>query len=107
MGSAKQLPQLFGHLPEYQSLCDKDSRFAELTAFRNSSMQGAYLMLAARSMGLDCGPKSGFDETKVNHEFFPSGEMRVNFICSIGHGDIAKLYPRSPRLLFDEACQIL
>lgn len=103
----KRLPQLFGHRPEYQAMYEKDSRFAEQTAFRNSSMQGAYFMLAARSLGLDCGPMSGFDEAKVNEEFFPDGGMRVNFICSIGYGDQSKLYPRSPRLPFDEACQML
>lgn len=103
----KRLPQLFGHRPQYQDFYEQDSQFAHSTAFRNSSMQGAYLMLAARSFGLDCGPMSGFDEDKVNAEFFPDNAHRINFICSMGYGDKSKLHERSPRLRFDEACRIL
>lgn len=103
----KRLPQLFGHRPEYQAMYEKDGQFAESTAFRNSSMQGAYLILSARSLGLDCSPMSGFDAAIVNKEFFPDGAGRTNFICSLGYGDRTKLYPQSPRLTFDEACQIL
>lgn len=79
----------------------------EATASRNSSLQGAYLMLAARALGVDCGPMSGFDADKVNGEFFPDGKWRVNFICNLGYGDDSKLFPRNPRLSFDQACRVL
>jgi len=77
------------------------------TAFRNSSLQGAYFIIAARAMGLDCGPMSGFDAEKVNQEFFPDGKWKANFVCNLGYGDPARLHPRSPRLEFDEACVVL
>ena len=77
------------------------------TAFRNGSLQGAYLMLAARALGLDCGPMSGFNAEKVNAEFFPEGKWKVNFVCNMGYGDASKLFPRQPRLKFEEACRIL
>ena len=77
------------------------------TAFRNSSLQGAYFILAARSVGLDCGPMSGFDPAKVNAEFFPDGKWKVNFLCNLGYGDPSKLSPRNPRLEFDQACRVL
>jgi 3-hydroxypropanoate dehydrogenase len=76
-------------------------------AARNSTLQGAYLMLAARSLGLDCGPMSGFDAEKVNAEFFPDGKWRVNFLCNLGYGDAKGLHPRGPRLAFEEACRVL
>jgi len=79
----------------------------EETAFRNGSLQGGYLILAARALGLDCGPMSGFDAAKVNAEFFPDGKWKVNFLCNVGHGDSSKLRPRQPRLTFEEACRIL
>jgi nitroreductase len=78
----------------------------DATAFRNSSLQGAYLMLAARALGLDCGPMSGFDPAKVNNAFFAGSTVKVNFVCALGYGDAAKLRPRGPRLSFDEACRI-
>jgi 3-hydroxypropanoate dehydrogenase len=78
----------------------------DATAFRNSSLQGAYLMLAARALGLDCGPMSGFDPAKVNNAFFAGSTIKVNFVCALGYGDTAKLRPRGPRLAFDEACRI-
>jgi 3-hydroxypropanoate dehydrogenase len=77
------------------------------TAFRNSSLEGAYLILAARSLGLDTGPMSGFDPAKLDAEFFPNGKWNSNFICNLGYGDPSSLHPRAPRLEFDEACQIL
>lgn len=77
------------------------------TAFRNGSLQGAYFLLAARALGLDCGPMSGFDANKVNAEFFAEGKWRVNFLCNLGYGDPSKLFPRNPRLEFEEACLIL
>lgn len=80
---------------------------AQETAFRNSSLQGGYLILAARAVGLDCGPMSGFDRAKLDAEFFPDGRLRSNFLCNLGYGDPAKLPPRNPRLVFAEACWIL
>ena len=78
-----------------------------MAAFRNGSLQGAYFILAARSLGLDCGPMSGFDNAKVDAEFFPGGQVRSNFLCNLGYGDPSKLFPRSPRLEFTEACEVL
>jgi 3-hydroxypropanoate dehydrogenase len=77
------------------------------TAFRNSSLQGAYFILAARALGLDCGPMSGFDAQKVDAEFFPDGKWKANFLCNLGYGDPSKVFPRSPRLSFEEACLVL
>jgi 3-hydroxypropanoate dehydrogenase len=77
------------------------------TAMRNSSLQGAYFMLAARALGLDCGPMSGFDAAKLNAEFFADGKWKANFLCNLGYGDASKLCPRSPRLSFGEACRLL
>ena len=76
------------------------------TAFRNGSLQGAYLIIAARALGLDCGPMSGFDNAKVDAEFFPGGTIKSNFLCNLGYGDPSKLRPRAPRLGFDMACRI-
>ena len=78
----------------------------ESTAFRNGSLQGAYLIIAARALGLDCGPMSGFDNAKVDAAFFPGGRVKSNFLCNLGYGDPARLHPRAPRLAFDEACRI-
>lgn len=77
------------------------------TAFRNGTLQGAYLLLAVRALGLDAGPMSGFDNEKVDKEFFPDGKVKSNFLINLGYGDSAKLFPRSPRLPFAEAAQIL
>lgn len=76
------------------------------TAFRNGSLQGAYLILAARALGLDCGPMSGFDNAKVDALFFPDGKVKSNFLCNLGYGDASHLHPRQPRLEFAEACRI-
>jgi 3-hydroxypropanoate dehydrogenase len=76
-------------------------------AFRNSSLQAAYFLLAARALGLDCGPMSGFDADKLNAAFFPDGKWKVNLLCNLGHGDPTKLHPRNPRLNFEEASVIL
>ncbi|WP_341675779.1 malonic semialdehyde reductase [Niveibacterium sp. SC-1] len=76
------------------------------TAFRNGSLQGAYLILAARALGLDCGPMSGFDNAKVDALFFPDGKVKSNFLCNLGYGDASHLHARQPRLAFDEACRI-
>jgi 3-hydroxypropanoate dehydrogenase len=102
----EQLPRLFLHADMRQYFVGNDLLIAE-TALRNSSLQGAYFILAARALGLDCGPMSGFEADKVNAEFFPDGKWKANFLCNLGYGDHSKLYPRSPRLEFDEACKVL
>jgi 3-hydroxypropanoate dehydrogenase len=77
------------------------------TAFRNGTLQGAYLIMAARALGLDCGPMSGFDAEKLNREFFPEGKWKANFLCNLGYGDRSTLRLRQPRLEFEEACRVL
>jgi len=102
---ADNLPKLFPHVDARPWFADPAVSFE--TAFRNSSVQAGYFILAARSLGLDCGPMSGFDVAKLNAEFFPDGRYKVNFLCNLGYGDPAKLHPRGPRLDFDEACKIV
>ncbi len=102
----EKLPKLFPHVDARAWFADNFA-LREETAFRNSTLQGAYLILSARALGLDCGPMSGFNADGVNSEFFPDGKWKVNFVCNIGHGDPSKLFPRNPRLEFDEACKIL
>jgi 3-hydroxypropanoate dehydrogenase len=99
------MPRLF-HDPTARSWFAGKSAAIEETAFRNSTLQAAYFMLAARGLGLDCGPMSGFDRGKVDTVFFADSTWRSNFICNIGYGDPAALFPRNPRLDFDEACRI-
>jgi 3-hydroxypropanoate dehydrogenase len=84
-----------------------NDRLREETAFRNGTLQGAYLMIAARMLGLDCGPLSGFNADMVNEVFFSGSTLRVNFLCGLGYGDPAGLFPRHPRLQFEEACELL
>lgn len=105
MAFHEQLPRLFPHT-DARSWFEGKPALIESTAFRNSSLQGGYLIMAARALGLDCGPMSGFDADKVNAAFFAGTSVRVNFICNLGHGDPAQLHPRNPRLGFDEACRI-
>lgn len=100
------MPKLFPHEPTAKDWFSAP-KMAEVTAFRNSTLQGAYLMIATRSLGLDCGPMSGFDNEALDAEFFPDGQIKSNFLCNIGFGDPSALFPRSPRLEFDEACEIL
>jgi 3-hydroxypropanoate dehydrogenase len=100
------LPCLFPHADARSWFIDRPE-FAEATAFRNSSLQGAYLIIAARALGLDCGPMSGFDNEAVDREFFPSGRIKSNFICSIGYGDPADVFERLPRPEFSEVCSIV
>jgi 3-hydroxypropanoate dehydrogenase len=101
------------HLPRLFPQADMRSYFVgnrpltEENAFRNSSLQAAYFIMAARALGLDCGPMSGFDTAKLNAAFFPDGKWRVNLLCNLGYGDPSKLYPRNPRLNFEEAALIL
>jgi 3-hydroxypropanoate dehydrogenase len=102
----EHLPKLFPHR-DMRSIFAGNAALIEATAFRNSSLQGGYFILAARALGLDCGPMSGFDAAKVNAEFFPDGKWKANFLCNLGYGDPGKLLPRSPRLSFEEACVIL
>lgn len=103
---ATKLPKLFPHQPDAKNWFSAPA-VQETTAFRNGTLQGAYLIIAARSLGLDTGAMSGFDNAKVDAEFFPGGRIRSNFLCNLGYGDPAGLFDRSPRLDFDEACQIL
>lgn len=107
MAFYEQLIKLFPHAPDARSWFEGNDAVVESTAFRNSSLQGAYMMLAARAHGLDCGPMSGFDAEKINAEFFAGSKVKVNFVCNLGYGDAEKLFPRSPRLSFDEACKIV
>src|ERR1700688_2767604 len=102
---ARELPQLMPHAAEMMKKYFAPPEIAESTAMRNGSLQGAYFMIAARAIGLDCGPMSGFDQSKVNAEFFPDGKWKANFVCNLGYGDPSKLFPRNPRLSFDEACR--
>lgn len=102
-----KIPQLFPHNPSARDWFAHDEKVAQETAFRNSTLQGAYLMIAARSLGLDCGPMSGFDKAAVNEAFFADSDIEVNFLCAIGHGDADAIFPRHPRLSFDEACTLL
>lgn len=99
----EQLPILFPHA-DVRAMFSEDPRAAEQTAFRNSSLQGAWLMLAARALGLDCGPMSGFDAEVLNATFFSGTGIRGNFLCNLGYGNPDKLYPRLPRLAFEDAC---
>jgi len=115
------LPQLFPNNPGARGWFTSAPGFAQTTAFRNGTLQGAYFIIAARSLGLDCGPMSGFDNAKVDAEFFPEttdgaaadvkpafpGEVKSNFLCNLGYGDRSKLFPRNPRLSFDDACRLL
>ena len=101
------LPKLFPHTDARAWFAGPDKEeTAAITAFRNGTLQAAYFMLAARALGLDCGPMSGFDNEMVDRAFFPDGRIKSNFICNLGFGDPDRLFPRSPRLEFDEACQI-
>ncbi|MEO8186024.1 MAG: malonic semialdehyde reductase [Burkholderiaceae bacterium] len=103
----EKLPRLFPHNQAARSWFAGKPTLIWETALRNSSLQGAYFIIAARALGLDCGPMSGFDADKVNAAFFAGSNLKVNFVCSLGHGDGSKLFPRSPRLDFDEACRIV
>ena len=100
-------PLLAPHNPRARETFAASPDLAEATAFRNASLQGGYFILAARSIGLDCGPMSGFDNAKVDAEFFAGGPLKSNFLCNIGYGDPSSVRPRQPRLAFDEACSIV
>jgi len=102
------VPTLFPHEPDAITWFTGPGKetVAGTTAFRNGTLQGAYLMIAARALGLDCGPMSGFDNAKVDAAFFPNGRFRSNFLCNLGYGDDSKLFPRGPRPAFDDVCTI-
>lgn len=105
----ENLPRAFPNNPNARGLFEGEEKKAHVatTAMRNGSLQGAYLMLAARALGLDCGPMSGFDNAKVDAAFFADGRWKSNFLCNLGHGDPSKIFPRNPRLGFEEACSIV
>jgi 3-hydroxypropanoate dehydrogenase len=104
----ENLPRTFPNNPNAKSLFEGEEKrtHVQTTAMRNGSLQGAYLILAARALELDCGPMSGFDNAKVDAAFFPDGRCKSNFLCNLGYGDPSKIFPRNPRLDFDEACTI-
>ena len=111
----EELPKLFPNNPAARGWFANAPPFAETSAFRNASLQGGYFILAARSLGLDCGAMSGFDNAKVDAEFFSNSsgnppafhQVKSNFLCNLGYGDASKLFPRNPRLAFEEACRLL
>jgi len=100
---AAQLPKLFPARGQQMQAMFSDPLMAQTTAFRNSSLQGAYLIVAARALGLDCGPMSGFNNESVDSEFFANTPIKSNFICSIGYGSDENIFPRNPRLTFEES----
>ena len=101
----EKLPGLFPYTDATSSFAG-NPELIQSTAFRNASLQGAYLILAARALGLDCGPTSGFDNAKVDAAFFPGGKVKSHFLVNLGYGDPTKVRPRGPRLAFEEACEI-
>jgi len=111
----EEIPKLMPHNPSMRDMFAKSPQMAETGAFRNASLQGGYFILAARALGLDCGPMSGFDNAKVDAEFFTASagnppafhHVKSNFLCNLGYGDPSKLFPRNPRLTFEEACRLL
>jgi len=106
MAFYEKLPQLFPHADAKPWFAGNQAMI-DATAFRNSSIQGGYMIVAARALGLDCGPMSGFDAAKVDAEFWAGTTVKTNFVCNLGKGDPAKLFGRSPRLTFEEACKIV
>ncbi|MGA0392711.1 MAG: malonic semialdehyde reductase [Rhodospirillales bacterium] len=102
----EHLPKLFPHTDARAWFVGNEPLIEE-TAFRNGTLQGAYFIMAARSLGFDCGPMSGFDNNQVDQEFFAGTNVKSNFLCSIGLGDPAGLFPRSPRFDFDDVCQVV
>ncbi|MEJ2123288.1 MAG: malonic semialdehyde reductase [Alphaproteobacteria bacterium] len=103
----EHLPRTFPHAPGVSAIFEGNDALIQSAAFRNSSLQGAYFIIAARALGLDTGPMSGFDNAGVDKEFFPEGTVKSNFLCALGYGDASVLYPRSPRLEFDEMAKIV
>lgn len=102
----EHMPFLFPHT-DAKAWFEGNQPLIDETAMRNGTLQGAYFILAARSLGLDCGPMSGFDTEKVEKEFFPNASVRVNFLCNLGYGDESGLFPRSPRFDFEQVCEVI
>ncbi|ODA34060.1 malonic semialdehyde reductase [Veronia pacifica] len=100
------LPTLFPSAPDAGKMFEEDEEKAAVSAFRNSTLQGGYFILAARSVGLDCGPMSGFNNALVDQTFFADTSIKSNFICALGYADPEQYYPRGPRLSFDQACTV-
>jgi 3-hydroxypropanoate dehydrogenase len=107
MNFYEQLPRVFPHNPNAKAVFEGKPAMIEATAFRNGTLQAAYFMLAARSLGLDCGPMSGFNSLVLDAEFFAGTAFKSNFLCNLGYADPTKIYARSPRLDFQEACDVL
>jgi 3-hydroxypropanoate dehydrogenase len=107
MAFYEHLPKLFPHNPDARSWFAGDQANIEVNAMRNSSLQGGYFIMAARAVGLDCAPMSGFNADKMNATFFAGTSVKANFVCSLGYGDVGRLRPRGPRLSFEEACKIV
>lgn len=103
----EQIPRLFPSAKNGKATFEGNPALTDVTALRNGSLQGAYFMLAARSLGLDCGPMSGFDNAKVDLAFLQGTNWKSNFLCNIGFADTSKVYPRGPRLGFDETCRVV
>jgi 3-hydroxypropanoate dehydrogenase len=103
----QHMPRLFPHNQTAKSWFEGKPDFIQASAFRNSSLQGGYFIMAARAIGLDCGPMSGFDAAGVDAAFWAGTAVKTNFICNLGHGDPSKVFPRSPRFAFDEVCKIV
>lgn len=103
----KELPRTFPHLPTAKASYEGKPDHIQATAFRNGTLQGAYFIIAARCLGLDCGPMSGFSNAGVDQEFFAGTTIKSNFLCGLGKGDPDKVFSRSPRLSFEETCKIL
>lgn len=101
----ERLPQLFPAYPAARDIFANNAQAAETAAFRNATLQGAYVIMAARALGLDCGPMSGFDNAKVDEAFFAGTAVKSNFLINVGYGDLSKVYPRGPRPSFDEDCR--
>jgi len=103
----EHLPTMFPHRPDAKVMFEGKSPLIEATAFRNGSLQGAYLIIVARALGLDCGPMSGFDNAGVDAEFFAGTQVKSNFLCNLGYGDYSKIFARSPRFDFASVCTLL
>jgi 3-hydroxypropanoate dehydrogenase len=103
----EHLPKLFPHQPNAKGMFEGKVPLIETTAFRNGSLQGAYLIIAARALGLDCGPMSGFDNAGVDLEFFAGTQVKSNFLCNLGYGDYSKIFDRTPRFEFASVCMLL
>ncbi len=102
----EHMPRLAPHDPDARSWFEGDEQRGHVNALRNATLQAAYFMLAARAVGLDCGPMSGFDNAGLDADFFPDGRFKSNFLCNLGHGDPSRLHERAPRFQFHEVCRI-